>query len=374
MDTLLDLALGPFFRIALLLLLLGLLWHVGFCAWRGTGERKDVLWWSVAAVLLVGAGDLESVLYLVEVVLGIMLPLALFAWPRTRRSLRGLGVAAGFCVGGLVLNRLDVGLLGYLSSAGGSYLPTVAELAICFGIPAGAGLIFFALVERFRFYSEGGPPAPLDPPPATERSVRFQLRPAAARLSRIFVITLAVAIGLFTANSGEARSPEGGVHPPVILDSAAGIYRIDGDRDGDAVDFPHDLHGEFIDCRSCHHMNAVDDEPVTCSRCHSRLHDHAPLFQHGRHLETVGEWRGLTGPRAGNQTCSLCHDSGEPRAKVDPGVCTRCHREPGWEDTSGKVETRGYTHALHDLCIRCHGERQEGTIRRTMGNCSVCHQ
>jgi Ni/Fe-hydrogenase subunit HybB-like protein len=336
---------------------------------------KVVDLWRREAFSLLGAGDVESLLYLVEVLLGVVLPLVLFALPRTRRSPRGLGVAAGCCVAGVVLNRLDVGILGYLSSAGGSYLPTAPELAICFGIPAAAGLVFFALVERFRFYSDGGPSAPLGPAPGAEGTVAgFRLRPVAARLGRTFVITLSVAIGLFTATSGGAHPRPGRVQPPATLEPAAGSLRIDGDRDGDAVTFPHAVHSEFLDCRSCHHMNAVDGEPVSCSRCHARLHDHAPLFEHGRHLVSVGEWRGFTGPRASNRTCVLCHDEGRPRLDLAPDVCVRCHREPGWEKTSGSDQTLSYTHALHALCIRCHGERQEGTIRRAMGNCTFCHQ
>lgn len=74
MNTLLDLALGPLFRIALLLLVLGLLWHVGFRAWRGTRDRQDVFWWSGAAVLLVGAAFLADHLLLVDAELGRTVP------------------------------------------------------------------------------------------------------------------------------------------------------------------------------------------------------------------------------------------------------------------------------------------------------------
>jgi len=93
-------------------------------------------------------GSLRSNLFLVEMVVGVVLPIVLFALPRVRRSPAGLFWSAVVVVVGLVLNRIDVSLVGPQPPAGATYFPHWMEFAITIGLVAG-GVFVFALAARF---------------------------------------------------------------------------------------------------------------------------------------------------------------------------------------------------------------------------------
>jgi Ni/Fe-hydrogenase subunit HybB-like protein len=58
-------------------------------------------------------------------------------------------LAASLVVGGVILNRIDVGLLGFSRPAdAATYVPSWMEFFITFGIVA-AGVIAFGLVARY---------------------------------------------------------------------------------------------------------------------------------------------------------------------------------------------------------------------------------
>jgi hypothetical protein len=198
------------------------------------------------------------------------------------------------------------------------------------------------------------------------------------RVSLVCVISVSLALGFFTAAADEGDAAADPVARPLHSANSADILIIDGDRDGDSVRYPHELHAGMLggkdSCRKCHHLNATDDVPDSCTRCHGRMHDHQPLFDHDRHILMVGMREGGPEELAKNRSCARCHDADRPRPEVDPDVCIRCHGEPGWAEVEGVKEMRGYVHALHDICRRCHGERMEGTHRRKLGNCSFCHE
>jgi len=192
------------------------------------------------AVDLLAVPQWETALYAAELLLGVLVPIVLVMVPRFRRSNRLLGTAAALTVAGLLLNRLDVGILGFLRSSGATYTPSFAEIAISLGIPAGAGLVFLYCVERFRvFTAEGEPVALMSPETAGEPVVR-RLRPAFVRLSFVFVVSASLAAGFFpvASASGSALGPH--VHRPLQVGDEPGRLIIDGDRDGDAVFFPHE--------------------------------------------------------------------------------------------------------------------------------------
>jgi Ni/Fe-hydrogenase subunit HybB-like protein len=93
-------------------------------------------------------GSRNSALFLLEMVGGVILPMVLFALPAIRRNSGTLLLAASLVVGGVVLNRIDVGLLGFSRPAdAATYVPSWMEFFITIGIVA-AGLIAFGLVAR----------------------------------------------------------------------------------------------------------------------------------------------------------------------------------------------------------------------------------
>lgn len=95
------------------------------------------------------SGSRNSALFLTETVVGVILPMVLFALPAIRRSGAALVVAACLVVGGIILNRINVGLLGFsrpVDSA--TYVPHWMELFTTFGIVA-AGVLAFWLAVRY---------------------------------------------------------------------------------------------------------------------------------------------------------------------------------------------------------------------------------
>jgi Ni/Fe-hydrogenase subunit HybB-like protein len=90
----------------------------------------------------------ESSLFLAEMVLGVLLPMALLFCPRVRRSAGGLYLSAVLVVLGFITNRLNVSITGMEASAGLHYLPRWTELAVTASIVT-AGFITFAVAVKY---------------------------------------------------------------------------------------------------------------------------------------------------------------------------------------------------------------------------------
>ncbi|MEW5700666.1 MAG: hypothetical protein AB1792_00320 [Candidatus Zixiibacteriota bacterium] len=58
-------------------------------------------------------GSLRGILFLLELALGVALPMILLAQERVRRSTTGLLASAALVVGGVVFNRINVFLVAY---------------------------------------------------------------------------------------------------------------------------------------------------------------------------------------------------------------------------------------------------------------------
>jgi len=91
-----------------------------------------------------------SILFWIEILLGVVVPIILFSLPSMRRdSKRLLGTALLVILFGVVLNRFDVSLIGWLRSENvAMYLPNWTEFAITVGIVS-AGVIAYGLVAKF---------------------------------------------------------------------------------------------------------------------------------------------------------------------------------------------------------------------------------
>lgn len=92
-------------------------------------------------------GSLRSNLFLVEIVIGVILPMVLFALPKVRRSPAGLFWSSGVVVVGTIFNRINVSLIGPQALAG-TYFPHWMEFAVTIGLVS-AGLVAFMLAVRF---------------------------------------------------------------------------------------------------------------------------------------------------------------------------------------------------------------------------------
>jgi Ni/Fe-hydrogenase subunit HybB-like protein len=92
-------------------------------------------------------GDLEGNLFLLEMIGGVIAPMVLFSLPAVRRSNGLMLVSALLVIGGVVLNRFDVSLVGLARPAGVGYFPSWSEFMVTLGIIAG-GVMVFGLVAR----------------------------------------------------------------------------------------------------------------------------------------------------------------------------------------------------------------------------------
>jgi Ni/Fe-hydrogenase subunit HybB-like protein len=91
------------------------------------------------------AGGAPTVMYIVEMVGGVLIPIIFFADPRTRNDLHGITWAAFYTMGGLILNRMNTALIFF---EGGYYLPSLPEIAVSVGLTC-LGLIMFDAAVRF---------------------------------------------------------------------------------------------------------------------------------------------------------------------------------------------------------------------------------
>ena len=73
---------------------------------------------------------IEAPLFAAELLLGVLLPIILFASDRVRNHRSGLFIAATFVVVGFVLGRLNVGITAFEASSDGSYFPSFLEISI----------------------------------------------------------------------------------------------------------------------------------------------------------------------------------------------------------------------------------------------------
>jgi Ni/Fe-hydrogenase subunit HybB-like protein len=93
-------------------------------------------------------GSRESRFFLLEMAIGVVIPLVLLALPAVRRNAERLYGAALLVVVGLVVNRLNVSLTGFEGSLGGHYVPTIAEGIISLML-VGVGVTVFTLAVRY---------------------------------------------------------------------------------------------------------------------------------------------------------------------------------------------------------------------------------
>jgi Ni/Fe-hydrogenase subunit HybB-like protein len=107
----------------------------GDLAWRG---QLTALW----------PVDRAAAFFLIEIVAGFLVPLALYAMPRVRRNSRWLYRTAQLAVFGFLVNRLNVGITGFEVISGVRYTPSWEEVAVTLSLVTG-GVVMFALAVRY---------------------------------------------------------------------------------------------------------------------------------------------------------------------------------------------------------------------------------
>jgi Ni/Fe-hydrogenase subunit HybB-like protein len=90
----------------------------------------------------------EQWMFLLEMGLGVVLPVVLLAIPRVRASRRGLVIGSLCSVLGFVMYRLNVSVTGMERAAGTRYIPSWMELTVSVGLVA-VGFAVFALAVKY---------------------------------------------------------------------------------------------------------------------------------------------------------------------------------------------------------------------------------
>ena len=340
--------LGGLGRYALVLLLIYAILKLGDMLIRGTG-------------VYLFDGSTDSRAFLVEVLFGVLLPIILLAIPSVRRSPGGLFLASCLIIGGVVLNRINVFLVGYHPPyATHGYFPSISEIGITVGFVS-------TVIFCYRVFLAWCPIMPAgeaqDP----------TLEPQRVRKGAAVGTVTVLAMLLLPVTAARAEQPM--IQPaeagPAISNAPA-LWMLDspllkrfGD-DYDPVRFMHRKHANIAsgDCTVCHHRvpQSPDDRiglPVTfeqlggrsltgCRQCHR-------LPAEPEHVLRPG----LKG--AYHQSCIDCH----VRRAAGPTDCTSCHR-PHVPSHESRIELTGDVTAQQVTaeCLRCH-EQQGHDILKT---------
>ena len=92
------------------------------------------------------ANTMQSNLYLVEILLGIVLPILLIFSPAVNKRW-GLLLYALLTVGGIIMNRMNCVFTAMYKS--GAYFPSVWEILVSVGLIAAGCLVYCFIVENF---------------------------------------------------------------------------------------------------------------------------------------------------------------------------------------------------------------------------------
>ena len=97
----------------------------------------------------------ESVMWLIEMIFGVVLPIVILSTRKYRHSVGGLFTGATLVIVGVVINRINVFLVGYqpLYQEKG-YIPTVFEIAVTVGFICALVLLYRAFVMIFPVISQ----------------------------------------------------------------------------------------------------------------------------------------------------------------------------------------------------------------------------
>jgi Ni/Fe-hydrogenase subunit HybB-like protein len=96
-----------------------------------------------------------SVMFLLEVGLGVAVPMVLLAFERFRESPRRLAVAQGLVVLGFIFHRLNVSVTAVEAATGRSYIPSVMEFVVSAGLVAVGMTIFVLACKYLPVFPEG---------------------------------------------------------------------------------------------------------------------------------------------------------------------------------------------------------------------------
>lgn len=111
---------------------------------------------SRGALRLLREPSTETLLLILEISIGTIVPIILLAYRPMRENREGLFATAVMVITGFLLNRLNVSVTGLEASSGAHYFPKWTEVSVTLSL-VGAGFLFFALAVRYLGVFESEP-------------------------------------------------------------------------------------------------------------------------------------------------------------------------------------------------------------------------
>ncbi|MEW5976887.1 MAG: NrfD/PsrC family molybdoenzyme membrane anchor subunit [Acidobacteriota bacterium] len=271
---------------------------------------------SAGLIGLIFASGYESRMFLAEILLGILGPIALLSIPRVRKSEFGLFVGAVMVVLGFIMNRLNISVTGMEASSGVAYFPSWTELSVTAMIVA-AGFVLFGLAVRYLPVFSGAGEISSDKPaeglPAVE--VWTQLWAKENRIVLMLggaVFAGALILGYFGIVSRQNVSASAGSSSQ-SLDITKGVAYF---RSPPEITYPQSPTSPGpVTFRHSSHINPSQPECLDCHRQAFRI------------LKSRASSAALP-PREmhSDSHCGRCHD-GKSAFSVEE-ECSLCHVEP----------------------------------------------
>ncbi len=342
---------------------------------------------------LIFDGSWMSYLYIGELLLSTVIPFVMFVVPKWCANTKVQWIGSSIAIIGVVLNRIDIGGFA-MRGATLWYTPSWMEVVLSLGILSTAAIVFLFLIENFHVWDI----QPEDPEfhphtlPVFDRSSGTWLgSPKVASLTKhtlAFGISFAAGMALMPGSRLYARGIDNiTVRPATGVDTLC----INGNRDGQFVEFPHQAHIAWIrthkvtltvdgiersispggkdSCTFCHHLNLPGEKLSNCWECHTSMYGQADFFRHDWHASGSG----------GNLKCDDCHTPGVTRTAQTAKKCSACH--PSYElKLAGGIPAReyyilSYTDAMHQLCVSCHTvESKLLKDKPNLARCPTCHR
>jgi Ni/Fe-hydrogenase subunit HybB-like protein len=338
---------------------------------------------------LLFSGSWESWLFIFELLITAVIPIALVAIPKTRRSPAALS-AAGFSASlGLALNRVDVGIFGYFRDAALPYFPSLAEWGLSIGVVTAAILVFLFVCEKVPIFDESWKRRLQKADIFTYAYDKFShvwhtvLMSGLQRVTLIAVVAFPLAWLLFYPPYKATAQSAGEIQPSIGLDQTRTMLLIDGNRAGVKTEFPHLDHQKRLggeqSCDKCHHLSMPRDNATSCYRCHTNMLYEANIFDHFGHMRKVAAKENINVIHPANQSCKFCHDPAEPKSVANTVACTECHQqdmkiEEGCCTGLQLATASSYRDAMHETCIECHKQEEIRLSKANLSHCSTCHE
>jgi octaheme c-type cytochrome (tetrathionate reductase family) len=314
----------------------------------------------------------------IEILLGIVAPFLLFLNKAVRRSMGWLFFTVLLIIFGVVLNRINVFLVGYNPPyATKAYFPSIGEIAMTVAIVS-------SILFCYRFFVTFFPVLPGYVPTSEDQLARIReereqtvnpfwtwvIRGAGIAFLLGFVALYSLVhveaiqssvrivqevLRITAPLSAPLSAPATAAAEPSYPQRPSGyknFYRLDSlvlrarSDDYEPVGFSHRIHDELVggDCGVCHHRYASTEGDR--------------VGQDIKELHAAADIR-MGGP------CSSCHDD---MAQNPPQSCIRCHGQSNEPDAPSRIGLKG---AYHRQCIGCHERQLKPASAPT--ECGACH-